>query len=143
METLYVLFDEIVINVDGDRATHDARRSRGRYDLTVANMETACKLGAAYKLSITATPEKSLRLGKTGDSVYDPAKETGIRKVRMRPVLPLGRGADATQENHALCSEEPEAMEDFHLRHSCGLGRNLYIEPDGSIHPCYAYWSRR
>lgn len=139
METLCDLFDEIVISVDGDRATHDARRGQGQYNLTVANMETACKLGAAHKLGITATLEKSQRLGDAGDSVHELAKRLGIRKVRMRPVLPLGRGADAEQENYTLCSEELEAMEDFHPRHSCGLGQNLYIEPDGSVYPCYAW----
>ena len=30
-------------------------------------------------------------------------------------------------------------LDDFHLRFSCGLGQNLYVEPNGDAYPCYAW----
>ena len=32
-----------------------------------------------------------------------------------------------------------EVSEDFRLRYTCGLGQNLYVEPDGTAFPCYAW----
>ena len=40
-----------------------------------------------------------------------------------------------------LCSEEALLPEEFHIRHTCGLGQNLYVMPDGRAYPCYAWCS--
>lgn len=139
MKTVRDLFDEIVVSIDGDRATHDARRGEGRYDLTIANLKAACALGAAEKLGLAATLSQEQTDGKEGESVRALAAELGVGKLRFRPVLPLGRGKGTKQEAWQLCSEEMTLPDDFYLRHTCGLGQNLYVRPDGEAYPCYAW----
>ena len=133
-------FDEIVVSVDGDRETHDARRGEGAYSRTVANLRRAAAY-AAEKLSLAATLDRSGCEGPAGQSVSALARELGIPRVRFRPVLPLGRAAETAAGEGArpLCGEETEGPESFRLRHTCGLGQNLYVEPDGSAFPCYAW----
>ena len=139
LRALLALFDEIVVSVDGDRETHDARRGAGRYDQTVRNLERAAALGGAGRLGLAATLSRTDTEGPPGDSVRALAERLGIRKLRFRPVLPLGRGAGARQEPWQLCSEELAYKDDFRIRHTCGLGQNLYVEPDGAAYPCYAW----
>lgn len=139
MKTLCGLFDEIVVSVDGDRQTHDARRGEGRYDQTVANLKKAVGLGMAEKLGLAATLSREQAEGAAGDSVRELAANLKITKIRFRPVLPLGRAGGAKQESWQLCSEEMDIPNDFYLRHSCGLGQNLYVRPDGESYPCYAW----
>jgi uncharacterized protein len=139
MKLLGGLFDEIVISVDGDREAHNARRGEGRYETTVYNLERAVNLGYAEKLGLSAVLTSEQAEGASGKSVRDLAHRLQIGKVRFRPMLPMGRGKDAEQEQWQLCSEELEVSEDFRLRYTCGLGQNLYVEPDGTAFPCYAW----
>ena len=139
LERICALFNEIAVSVDGDRDSHDARRGAGRYDQTVANLEAAAALGAAGKLSLAATLTRAQADGEQGDSVRALAKRLGIAKVRMRPVLPLGRAEGTRRETWQLCPEEMTLNEQFRPRHTCGLGQNLYVRPDGTVYPCYAW----
>lgn len=135
------LFDEIIVSVDGDRDSHDRRRGAGRYDLTVFNLEKAAAMGAAEKIGLTATLTRTEAHGPEGESVRSLAVRLGISKVRFRPVLPLGRAADTKPEMWQLCAEEMEYDPQFRPRHTCGLGQNLYVQPDGGTFPCYAWCS--
>ena len=68
----------------------------------------------------------------------------GIRRVRFRPLLPLGRAADwsepPTSEALGAHLDPLELIEGgFQPVASCGLGQNLYVEPSGDSFPCYAY----
>ena len=139
MKRICELFDEISVSVDGDRVTHDKRRGAGRYDRTIKNLGAACALRAAEKLSISTVLEKKQCDGEPGDSVRELASRLKISQVRMRPLRPLGRCSSAPPEAIDLCSETLDRQDDFHPRHSCGIGQNLYIEPDGSVFPCYAW----
>ena len=139
MKLLCETFDEIVVSVDGSRETHDARRGEGRYDQTVSNLKLAVSCGAAEKLSLAAVLNHAEAKGIPGDAVCGLAKELGISKVSFRPLLPLGRGSGAQQELWQLCSSEQTDLKHFTFRHTCGLGQNLYVEPDGSAYPCYAW----
>ena len=139
LEMICGSFDEIAVSVDGGRDTHDARRGEGRYDLTIAALEAASSLGAVDKFSLAAALTRAQADGEDGQSVYALAGRLGIKKVRMRPVLPLGRASDTQREPWQMCAEEMEYSESFRPRHSCGLGQNLYVRPDGSAFPCYAW----
>ena len=141
---LGTLFDEIVVSVDGDRVTHDRRRGDGSYDRVVQNLRTAVELGLAPKLSLAATLSRTDARGVPGDAVAGLADQLGVPKVRLRPVLPLGRGVGTRREEWYPCTDEgsPDACDVLalpSLRHSCGLGQNLYVEPDGRAYPCYAW----
>ena len=139
------LFDEIVVSLDGDRETHDARRGRGSYDQTVENLRTAISLAGPGRFSLAATMTRSEAESPVGESVRELAGKLNIDKVRFRPVLPLGRAdplgqAEGTRhEPWQLCSEELVLDEHFRPRHTCGLGQNLYVKPDGTAYPCYAW----
>ena len=139
MKTICRFFDEIVISVDGDRETHNARRGKGRYEAAVKNLERAAELGYAEKLGIAAVLTNGQAEGEAGESVRELAQRLKAGKLRIRPMLPLGRGQDAKQEKLQLCSEELELRDDFRIRSTCGLGQNLYVEPDGTAYPCYAW----
>ena len=139
LEQICRLFDEIVVSVDGSRDTHDARRGAGRYDQTVVNLEKTAALGFSGKLGLCCTLSREENEGTPGDAVRALAMRLHIEKLRFRPVLPLGRGTGAVQEEGILCEEELEIEEHFRPRLSCGLGQNLYVEPDGTAYPCYAW----
>ena len=136
--------DEVVVSLDGDRATHDARRGVGTYDVTVANLRALLAAGGDSEVSLAAVLPITLVNGAPGDSVRALAAELGIRRTRFRPLLPLGRALDSELEivpTAAWSRTDPRDMVayGFSPLASCGLGQNLYVEPDGAAYPCYAW----
>ena len=140
--------DQVVVSVDGDRQTHDARRGKGTYDLTVANLRALAGQGGNTDISLAAVLPPAQVTGPPGDSVRALAEELGIRRTHFRPLLPLGRAAGPapgivpdTLWGHI----EPAEMVNrgFTPTASCGIGQNLYIEPDGAAYPCYAWHGER
>ncbi|TAK34257.1 MAG: TIGR04083 family peptide-modifying radical SAM enzyme [Chloroflexota bacterium] len=136
--------DEVVVSVDGDRATHDARRGTGSYDLTVANLRTLMVLDHSAEVSLATVLPAHLAADGPGQAVRTLAKELGIRRTRFRPLLRLGRAADAqfdlTPESlRAHMPVHDQLALGFGPVASCGIGQNLYVEPDGSAYPCYAW----
>ena len=82
--------------------------------------------------------------GEARQSVRELAQRLGIRRTRFRPLLPLGRAGDweepPTSEALGAHADPMELIESgFQPAASCGLGRNLYVEPSGESFPCYAY----
>ena len=140
--------DEVVVSVDGNQETHDARRGHGSYDLTVANLRTLVEMGYDTDLSLaTVLPLQQVN-GAPGDAVRALAKELGIRRTRFRPLLPLGRAVNSpldivpeTLWGH-IGADEIVAY-GFNPTASCGMGQNLYVEPDGAAYPCYAWHDER
>jgi uncharacterized protein len=136
--------DEVVVSVDGDRETHDARRGAGSYDLTVSNLRAMVEMGLSTDLSLAAVLPLEQAHGAPGEAVRALAKELGIRRTRFRPLLPLGRAVDfeldivpETLWGHL----DPRRMVEYGFSPvaSCGIGQNLYVEPDGAAYPCYAW----
>lgn len=136
--------DEVVVSLDGDRETHDARRGPGSYDLTVNNLRRLVELPPKTNLSLATVLPLQLADGVPGAAVRTLAKELGIGRTRFRPLLPLGRAVNS----------EPDIVPDtiwghmhpqevighgFQPAASCGIGQNLYVEPDGAAYPCYAW----
>lgn len=140
--------DQVVVSVDGDRETHDQRRGRGSYDLAVSNLRALVEASDGAELSIAAVLPQRLIDGPPGESVRGLAAELGIRRVRFRPVLPIGR-AEALGPETAPESLWGHVRPDEILAHgfnpvmTCGIGHNLYVEPDGSAFPCYAWHGPR
>lgn len=150
---LAMAFDEIVVSVDGNREGHDLRRGTGAYDKTVANLEEyvsairyrpGAKETRAAKLSLSATMQADQVNGSQGRAVKDLGNRLGMVRVKFRPLLPLGRALRSGEriEQEALYSHlSPlERIESgFRPVASCGIGQNLYVEPDGEAYPCYSY----
>jgi uncharacterized protein len=136
--------DEVVVSVDGDRETHDGRRGAGQYDLTLSNLHRLVESGCAADLSLASVLPLSQANGAPGDSVRALAKELGIRRTRFRPLLPLGRAVESDIDivPEALWGHiDPRNMVEYGFNPvaSCGIGQNLYVEPDGAAYPCYAW----
>ncbi|WP_083924899.1 TIGR04083 family peptide-modifying radical SAM enzyme [Lamprocystis purpurea] len=140
--------DQLVVSVDGDEATHDARRGPGSYAQTVQNLEAyqdaAARLPGAAELSLAAVMRATDSAGPPGDAVRDLAGRLKVRRTRFRPILPIGRAADwdepPTSEALGAHADPLELIEGgFRPVAGCGLGQNLYIEPSGEAFPCYAY----
>jgi uncharacterized protein len=136
--------DQVVVSLDGDRSSHDARRGPGSYDRTVANL----------KQLLAAGPEAEVRLGAVlpGAQVNDREGEAlqalGQRldlPVRIKTLLPLGRGAAAARKPDyytSLCTLENTLL-GARPAATCGLGMNLYIAPNGDAFPCYTLMRAR
>jgi uncharacterized protein len=136
--------DQVVVSLDGDRETHDARRGAGSYDLVVANLRRLVAMGGDTDLSLATVLPLQLANGPPGDAVRALARELGIRRTRFRPLLPLGRAVaselDIVPETLWGHMDPREMVAyGFHPVASCGMGQNLYVEPDGQAYPCYAW----
>jgi uncharacterized protein len=136
--------DEVVVSVDGDPVTHDQRRGAGSYATTISNLRELLGIKGSAEISLAAVLPLEEAQGQAGRHVRALAEDLGIRRVRFRPVLPLGRAARCMPDLKpevvwaALRPEERVAY-GFQPAASCGMGQNLYIEPDGAAYPCYAW----
>jgi uncharacterized protein len=136
--------DQVVVSLDGDQETHDARRGAGSYDLVVANLRRLVAIGGDTDLSLATVLPLQLANGPPGDAVRALARELGIRRTRFRPLLPLGRAVASELDivPETLWGHmDPRQMVAYGFRPvaSCGMGQNLYVEPDGQAYPCYAW----
>ncbi|HPG38710.1 MAG TPA: TIGR04083 family peptide-modifying radical SAM enzyme [bacterium] len=132
--------DQIVVSIDGDKETHDARRGRGSYEAALGNIRSllALKKDAELSLAAVLTPEQND--GAAGESVRKLGEELGV-PVRFKPLLPLGRAAGLSlpPEFDTSLYDDVESIANIRKPAStCGLGMNLYIAPDGATWPCYA-----
>lgn len=148
-------FDEIVVSIDGGKEEHDKRRGEGAYGKTVKNLEMYTSLiGETIqngqgrirpaRLSISATMKAKNVNDQAGYDVKELARRLNIRRVKFRPLLPLGRALDTDEliVSEALRSYlAPEELlkEGIHPVSTCGIGCNLYVEPSGESFPCYSY----
>jgi uncharacterized protein len=135
--------DQIGVSLDGDRASHDARRGTGAYDRTVANLRALVESGCEADLSLTAVLSVEDAVGAPGESVRALARELGIRRVHFRPILPLGRARQseleiAREAHWAYLGVDDAVAYGFGPTATCGIGQNLYVEPGGETFPCYA-----
>lgn len=75
-------------------------------------------------------------------SVHEFANTHSIRNIRFKPVLPIGRALKKEIVSEALSSftDIEEILSNGYTPvKSCGLGNNLYVEPNGDVFPCYAF----
>jgi uncharacterized protein len=145
LETLAMSADFIVVSVDGDEVTHDARRGKGAYARTVQNLIRLRCFLPGERLVLTAVLTAGEVEGIPGDSVRSLAEELGA-EVRLKPLLPLGRARDKMISIDAYSSLEEEGaetvLEHTSVRSTCGLGMNISVAPDGECFPCHALSTR-
>ena len=115
------------------------RRGTGRYAQAVANLERMKDMGFIGRVGVCATLSKTQHEGPEVEAVTALCERLGIENIRFRSVLPLGRAEGITQDEGFTCMAESEKSRPFRPRFTCGLGQNLYVEPDGGAYPCYAW----
>lgn len=136
--------DEAVVSVDGDKSTHDVRRGGGSYDRTVGNLRALVRMGLHTDLSLASVLPIGLATDAPGNSVRALVRELEITRTRFRPLLPLGRAGESHLDivPETLWSHlAPRDMVEYGFSPvaSCGIGQNVYVEPDGNAYPCYAW----
>ena len=140
--------DQVVVSVDGNALTHNARRGAGTYENVVHNLEEYVRLTSekpdAAELSLACVMRADDINGEPGRSVRFLGDELNVRRVRFRPLLPLGRAADFDEPlmcqglmQHISPLEMLKA--EFTPLSTCGIGQNLFVRPDGGAYPCYAW----
>jgi uncharacterized protein len=141
-------FDLVGVSVDGDKELHDLRRGHGTYQITVENLARCAKVingkNGSAQLMLAGVLSAADAQGSPGQMVRELGRKLGIRRVQFRPLLPLGRAQDLPEQPSMLspeCYDHPFSRLEagFIPMTSCGMGQNLYIEPDGQAFPCYAF----
>ncbi len=149
MTTISEVFDQIVVSVDGDQASHDKRRGKGSYQNTINNLkkykELTFNTHKSARLHLACTSEFEHLTSELKSSVYNLAQQLGDEVgVRYRPILPIGKGKSLNLALKKYISSDPYhalrfLASDYTPTATCGLGRNLYVDPSGDVYPCYAY----
>ena len=136
MEKLCSLFDEIVVSIDGDEQRHDSIRGKGTFEITTANVKRALKTGQCrVKLSAVMThDELNSEIGEAFKSV---ASELEVDNYTISAPKPIGRAAKQGSFGFQY-REKKDIFSIPKMKYSCGLGKNIYVEPDGTVFPCYA-----
>jgi uncharacterized protein len=131
--------DHIIVSIDGDQESHDARRGAGAYARTVKNLRNLVQVCGAIPVSLAATVTNEQAHGQPGRSARALGAELNC-EVRFRPLLPLGRGRGLSLPTGAglPTSTGIDVLNSFHARNSCSLGQNLHLEVNGDCYPCFA-----
>lgn len=131
-----------MVSIDGDEALHDQHRGKGCYQRTLKNLQKCLDIGEC-NIGVSSVMTREEFEGEPGNAVRDFCREKGIRKLTMQAPLPLGRGAESPFDGKNFFSwvrgQHAVLPSDMKLRFNCGLGHNLYVEPDGTAYPCYAW----
>ncbi|MER2183573.1 MAG: radical SAM protein [Clostridia bacterium] len=135
-------FDRIVTSIDGNEERHDSIRGKGRYACTLDNLRRGIALGKA-EFSVNSVMSAEDFSGEQGKHVRALCDELGITRLTIQSPVPLGRAQDHQgQRLYWKKTVDPLGLKGQELfKTSCGLGHNLYIEPDGKTYPCYAWCS--
>lgn len=133
--------DQVMVSLDGDETCHDARRGRGAYQRVLGNLQRLSEVRPRPNIGLTATLTASQIQGQEGAAVSRVGQELGI-PVGFRLMRPSGRAANQPlmMEAFPLLSGEDEEVliHRFRPTVTCGLGMDLFIDPDGQCYPCNA-----
>lgn len=146
-EQIALVFDEIIVSLDGDQESHDTIRGKGSYSITVANIKDYQQLTQKNYTNIELACTISDINRSKQDAVYEFAKTFDPPlKVRIRRVLPIGKGKELQLHFPTVSPSfsSPKTALNFlsseiNPSETCGIGNNLYVNPKGEAFPCYAY----
>ena len=136
MQKLCASFDEIVVSIDGDEQTHDVVRGKGTWRHATGNAVRALALGTRVSVNAVMTREQSD--GEPGTFLRTFCAEHGIEKLVISSPVPMGRAAGKWVPPFEWRSDIQPTFA-IKPKFSCGLGHSLYMQPDGSLYPCYAW----
>lgn len=136
MSRICAAFDEIVVSIDGDERTHDTVRGKGTWQHATQNALRAIELGGHVSVNSVMTREQCET--EAGAFLRGFCKKHGIGKLVMSAPVPMGRAA-ATEVPQFEWRSDVKQSVSLAPKFSCGLGHSLYMQPDGSVYPCYAW----
>ena len=136
MDKLCAVFDEIVVSLDGDEEMNDAVRGKGSWRRATENVKKAMERGG--RISIAAVMTREQGEGPAGESLRVFCRSLGIEKLVINSPVPMGRARDSHVPYYEWRSD-PHESDSVKMHYSCGLGHSLYVQPDGSVYPCYAW----
>lgn len=145
LERLASSTDQVIVSIDGDEISHDARRGVGTYAHTVSNLRALMEINPKTDVRITSVLTGTQIDGQEEDAVRILGEELNLR-VRFKTVLPLGRGKEmklTPAYYSSLDNEIDSVMYGTTPASTCGLGMNLYVGPGGDCYPCYAMMGAR
>ena len=140
--------DKIVVSIDGDEHTHGERRGKGAYEKTINNMldyqRYTRRFPNSAELFINCVKSFATQNNELEESVEKLTIRLNIAPPRYKPLLPLGRSTKVTEP--LICGGQLNQLNDeqllsrgaFPLK-TCGIGKNLYVEPNGNSYPCVAW----
>ncbi len=140
LKRICLVFDEITVSLDGDEKTHDDIRGHGTFKKTVKNIEKSLALGA--NISISAVMDREKGEGVPGNFLRQFCKEHDIKKLAIQSPVPMGRGINTSSPYYQWRSDE-QILDKIEFKWTCGIGTNLYMEPDGKVYPCYAWCNKK
>jgi uncharacterized protein len=136
IERICSTFDEIVVSIDGDEAAHDAIRGKGTWRHATGNSVRALERGG--RISVNAVMGREQFEGAPGTFLRTFCAEHGIEKLVVSSAVPMGRAA-GTSHSPFEWRSDAKPPSSIRPKFSCGLGHSLYMQPDGSLYPCYAW----
>jgi uncharacterized protein len=148
LEKIANAFHKIIVSLDGNEETHDSRRGAGSFAAAAANIGKYQRLFANGKnwgeLSLGCVLHSNEMESDAVLSMHEFAHRHHIRNIRFKPVLPIGRASEGQNEpvSEALSSfmDIGEILSNGYTPvNSCGMGDNLYVDPNGDAFPCYAF----
>ena len=133
-----MVFDKIIVSVDGGEDDHDRRRGPGTYRQTVENLKKAVSVqGRRASIALWTVLSRLERMGREETAVRKLAGELGIREMTFRGLFPLGRSSGSDCPD--LGQLPARVPSHFTCRTTCGIDNNISVEPDGTVYPCYAW----
>ncbi len=142
LEQLCDIFDTITVSIDGDEKLHDSQRGQGTYARTLENVKRARALRTC-QIGINSVMSLEEYHGQPGRHVKALCRELGIARLTIQSHIPLGRSASHVETDYIWRKDKEK--DSFPLpeepRFSCGIGHSLYVEPDGTVYPCYTWCS--
>jgi uncharacterized protein len=96
-------FDQLVVSVDGDEVSHDLRRGLGTYKIMKDNISryqniVSDKKDKCAELSLACVMSNHDINSPLGNSVQQLGDSLGVKRVRFRPLLPIGRAIEMEEE---------------------------------------------
>lgn len=130
------VFDEITVSLDGDEESNDAVRGKGTFKKVVENIIRSIEFGG--NISISAVMNREEAEGRPGEFLRTFCREHNIDKLAIQSPVPMGRAVETTGSYYEWRSDE-QIMDQIKFKWTCGIGTNLYMQPDGKVYPCYAW----
>jgi len=138
-----LLFDQIVVSIDGSEEIHDMQRGAGAYQRTLGNLKLFDTKTIEKKVSFACVLDQNNlslhNIDKERKQVESLKTQFAVKDIRFLSLLPLGRAkpSKSTRIPVENLTVSEWIKRKYYFRTSCGLGQSIMIESNGNIYPCH------